>query len=191
MPDRIRTDRLLLRPLGEADAERLAIVLNDPAVLRQVLTWPSPITALHVAGRIAMANARAAVCGDVLQFGVETAGEGLIGMIGGAVAASGTASFGYMLGRAYWGRGYGTEAVAGWMAAALARGAQRFEAEVFEDNPRSARVLTKLGFAEDGPGQGGFCLGRMAPASARVYRRGLTESAQAAEAGGPAPLTSA
>lgn len=177
MPERIRTDRLLLRPLSEADAERLAIVLNDPAVLRQVLTWPSPITALHVAGRIAMANARAAASGDMLQFGVELPGEGLIGMIGGSVDAEGVGRLGYMLGRAYWGRGLGREAVAGWMAAARARGATRFEAEVFLDNPRSARVLRALGFADAGPGAPGFCLGRLEVAQTRLYRRGVEQAA--------------
>jgi ribosomal-protein-alanine N-acetyltransferase len=181
MQDRIRTDRLLLRPLSEADAERLAIVLNDPAVLRQVLTWPSPLTALHMAGRIAMANARAAASGDQLQFGVDLPGEGLIGVIGGGVDPAGVARFGYMLGAAYWGRGFGREAVAGFMAAARTHGAVTFEAEVFLDNRRSARVLEALGFADEGPGAGGFCLGRLEHAPARVYRRRVgAAAAQAA-----------
>ena len=58
---------------------------------------------------------------------------------------------GYWIGRPFWGRGYGTEAVALLVDHAFERHAGRHVgAGVFDDNPASRRVLEKLGFA--GPG---------------------------------------
>lgn len=57
------------------------------------------------------------------------------------------AELGYALGRAYWGRGYATEAVATLVDHARALGVVRLEAFSFVDNPASARVLEKAGFA--------------------------------------------
>jgi ribosomal-protein-alanine N-acetyltransferase len=60
---------------------------------------------------------------------------------------AGTAEFGYWLGRAYWGRGIGTDAARVLTEHALERvGLRRLEARVFEQNSASARVLEKCGF---------------------------------------------
>jgi [ribosomal protein S5]-alanine N-acetyltransferase len=60
---------------------------------------------------------------------------------------TGTAAFGYWLGRAYWGRGIGTDAARTLADDALANGSlRRLEARVFAPNAASARVLEKCGF---------------------------------------------
>jgi RimJ/RimL family protein N-acetyltransferase len=64
---------------------------------------------------------------------------------------SGTASFGYWLGQAYWGCGIATEAARMLSDHALRNGGlRRLEARVFTENVASARVLEKSGFALEG-----------------------------------------
>ena len=64
---------------------------------------------------------------------------------------SGSASFGYWLGRTYWGRGIATEASRMLSDYALGDGGiRRLEALVFAQNAASARVLEKCGFVLEG-----------------------------------------
>ncbi|HEY5425301.1 MAG TPA: GNAT family protein [Candidatus Tumulicola sp.] len=64
---------------------------------------------------------------------------------------SGTATFGYWLGRAYWGRGIGTDAARALSDYALhSQGLRRLEASVFAQNIASAKVLEKCGFRREG-----------------------------------------
>jgi RimJ/RimL family protein N-acetyltransferase len=58
----------------------------------------------------------------------------------------GVAELGYVLGRAYWGRGYATEAVGALLDHARALGLRQLEAYSFVENPASARVLEKAAF---------------------------------------------
>jgi RimJ/RimL family protein N-acetyltransferase len=80
----------------------------------------------------------------------------LIGMIG----LQEDGDFGYMLAQDAWGQGFATE-----MGRALVAYADEspqwssLKACVFEDNPASARVLEKLGFAE-GAACSGHCASR-------------------------------
>ncbi len=62
-----------------------------------------------------------------------------------------TARIGYWLGEAYWGRGIATEALVHTSAHAFARfDFERLQAEVFEYNQASARVLEKVGYTLEG-----------------------------------------
>jgi [ribosomal protein S5]-alanine N-acetyltransferase len=64
---------------------------------------------------------------------------------------TGTAIFGYWLGRAHWGRGIGTDAAQTLSDHALQSGGlRRLEAHVFTQNVASVRVLEKCGFALEG-----------------------------------------
>lgn len=77
---------------------------------------------------------------------------------------------GYMLRPSACGQGYGTEAVAGFLRGALAHidHIKRVEAEVFDDNPASIRVLEKLGFVRVGDAES-HSLARSAAAPASRY----------------------
>jgi ribosomal-protein-alanine N-acetyltransferase len=57
---------------------------------------------------------------------------------------------GYALGRAYWSQGYATEGVLAMIEHARALGLKALEAFTFIENPASARVLGKAGFADLG-----------------------------------------
>lgn len=87
------------------------------------------------------------------HFAIEVGGvlAGGIGLepLGGERA--GTASFGYWLGQAYWGRGIATDAARMLSDYALRnQGLRRLEARVFAENRASARVLEKSRFELEG-----------------------------------------
>ena len=68
------------------------------------------------------------------------------------------AEIGYWVAPAFWNTGYASEAVEALVGACRrGRGWRELAAEVFQDNPASARVLTRAGFAYDG--RGGDLLG--------------------------------
>jgi RimJ/RimL family protein N-acetyltransferase len=69
---------------------------------------------------------------------------------GGFGGPARVAELGYALGRAYWGRGYAPEAVRAMLDHARLLGLRRLDAYSFVDNPASARVLEKAGFADLG-----------------------------------------
>lgn len=93
------------------------------------------------------------------HFVIEVQGvlAGGIGFDPFAGERTGTASFGYWLGRAYWGRGIATEAARLLADYALhTSGLRRLEAKVFEQNVPSARVLQKVGFSLEGVLRGAY-----------------------------------
>lgn len=57
---------------------------------------------------------------------------------------------GYWIGRPHWNRGYATEAVQGLIEYARWLGIPSLQADTFPNNPASARVLAKAGFASTG-----------------------------------------
>jgi RimJ/RimL family protein N-acetyltransferase len=105
-------------------------------------------------GRWFADHAREWLAGEAYRFAVDLEGR-MIGMadIDGITEREGT--LGYWLDRAAWGRGYAFEA-----AHAVARfaledvGLTRLKAGHADDNPASARILTKLGFTLIDTGQG-------------------------------------
>jgi RimJ/RimL family protein N-acetyltransferase len=139
----------VLRPWRAADKGNLVRHANNRRVWRNMThTFPHPYTPedADLWLRIA-ANPGASV-----QLAIDVGGQAVGGI--GAIAGEGiycaTAQFGYWLGEACWGRG-----IAGAAAKALAahigreRLFARLEAQVFEWNPASMRVLEKAGFSRD------------------------------------------
>lgn len=87
--------------------------------------------------------------------GQEARQGAMIGMAGLGPDDDGRcAELGYWLGRRYWGHGYATEAAAAVVRHALRTlGLPALTSAYFTDNPRSARVLGKLGFFETRRGE--------------------------------------
>lgn len=173
----IETKRLKLRGLQHSDAAAIARYCGDPGVGRNLAMTPLPYLESAAEGWIMIVRARAPAGRDFV-FGVELAGEGLIGCIG-AHQVSGVrrqvseemaiadtrhltpdACFevGYWLGRPFWGQGFATEVLQAFVAEAQALGA--LEAGHFVDNPASGRVLAKGGFAYTGEVKPMFSLAR-------------------------------
>lgn len=133
---------------GDEDAMRAAA--NDFMVARWMTQrFPHPYTLQHAERWIEMTSSGR----HAHHFAIEVDGV-LVGGIGFDTyegEGGGVASFGYWLGRAYWGRGIGTDAARTLADHALdAAGLRRLEARVFEENVASARVLLKIGFSLEG-----------------------------------------
>lgn len=159
--DAIHTDRLVLRPFAQADAARVVGMLGDLQVARWLARVPHPFTRAEL---------------RLTQEDGSTRWPHLMAItldqevIGGISVAPG---FGYYLGRAYWGQGYGAEAARAAAAYGFEfLGLERIEAGVFKGNTASRRILARLGFQEVSRGMA-FCQARneeMAHATFRLSR---------------------
>jgi [ribosomal protein S5]-alanine N-acetyltransferase len=144
------TQRLLLRPFEHEDAPALAALLNDPGVATGICNAPLPFTSLHASARILMIRARE-MAGKDFVWAVENTDGTLIGTLGLTESGKGALRLGYAYHRDHWGQGFGTEALAAvmdWASRHLADA--KIHAEIFADNPASARILAKVGFVETG-----------------------------------------
>jgi len=148
----LRTARLRLRPFTDADAGPLFALHSNARVLRY---WDSPPWQEPARAQQFLATCRQiAEEGTGARLAMEHAGDG--GFLGwcGLTRFDPThrsASLGYVLGEAAWGRGYATEgagALLQWGFGTL--DLNRVQAEADTRNPASARVLEKLGFVHEG-----------------------------------------
>lgn len=143
-----RTPRLLLRPGFPEDAPELAAAIADEAVVRHLAVAPWPY-ALRDAEAF-LAGPRDPVLPSLLIFERTNGAPRLLGACGLGRRSSGAVEIGYWIARAYWGRGFATEACRALVAIAQALGLKQLEGSHFIDNPASARVLEKLGFRSTG-----------------------------------------
>lgn len=153
----IETERLVLRPLRLDDAARVSAFTCDPAVARMTGRIPLPHPRIAAEGWILILMARAPLGRDFV-FGVELKREGLIGVIGAHRLDEERVEIGYWIGRPYWGEGFATEALRGFIAEAQSLGT--LVAGHFVDNPASGRVLEKAGFVYTGDVEPCFSLAR-------------------------------
>jgi RimJ/RimL family protein N-acetyltransferase len=144
------TGRLLLRGFEPADAEAMLAVYGDPEVMRHV----GEGRAVDLAGAGAMLAGYAEHQrrhGFSFWAVVERASGAMIGDAG-LYRVDDEVEVGYTLGRAWWGRGYATEAARACVAVAFGPlGLDAVTAVADAANPASAHVLEKLGFVEEAP----------------------------------------
>lgn len=139
----IRTERLRLIALSPLDAAEVTALISDWDVIRMLARAPYPYT-------IDDARAWLAKAQDYpWEFAIYT--DRLMGVVGI------TGHLGYWMGKAYWGRGFMTEATRALVDAYFDRAASdQIVSGHFDENPASGRVLSKLGFVETGRSQQ-FC----------------------------------
>jgi [ribosomal protein S5]-alanine N-acetyltransferase len=149
-PARFETARLLARPPRIDDAPAaFAAYAGDPEATRH-LAWRPHAAAETLAEffrqRIAgWENHDGEYAWLLCLRGTDTP----IGSIG-VVIDGPKAMFGYVLGRAWWGRGYATEALRPLVGWAMAEpGVRRAWAYCSTENPASARVMEKAGLARE------------------------------------------
>lgn len=141
-----RTERLLLRAFGPADADEFAALAGAFEVADTMISIPHPLAAGFAAEWVGHPRpARFAVC------------EPDTGRLVGSAELRdidpehAQAELSFWVGRPYWGRGYATEA-----GAALVRhgfgplGLNRIYAFHMARNPASGRVLARLGMRQEG-----------------------------------------
>lgn len=146
-----------LRPYRANDAASICAVADDYLVARWMTrAFPHPYTQADAEQWLSIATN---TVGRYFAIEVACVVAGGIGIEAFEGEREGGAAFGYWLGRAYWGRGIGTDAARTLADHALASGTRRWEAAVFAQNVASARVLAKCGFELEGRLQG-LCLDR-------------------------------
>jgi RimJ/RimL family protein N-acetyltransferase len=149
-PERIKTDRLILRMPVLADAESIhRNYAQDPEITRY-LTW-RPNTSVEQAKEFVAASLIAWQGEKRFPYAITLKGEDqAIGMI--ELRLDGfKAELGYVIGKAWWGRGYMTEAVRALVDWSLARPElYRVWAVCDGENIGSARVMEKAGMQREG-----------------------------------------
>lgn len=143
----IRSERLFLRPAWPEDWAELYPLINDLSVVRNLsrVPWPyTPEDARHFVGM--EADRRHPTFLVTLPGATGSRLIGSLGIFGGEEGPE----LGYWIARRFWGRGYATEAVRTVLPIARALEHARLRAWAFADNPASARVLRKAGFAPTG-----------------------------------------
>jgi ribosomal-protein-alanine N-acetyltransferase len=143
-------ERCTIRPWRLDDAESLAKYANNHKLwltLRDVFPHPYTIPDAHEFLQRAISDQ------STTKFCIEVNGRavGGMGIHPGEDVHSHTATLGYWLGEDFWGRGIMTEAVAALTDFCFDNfPLRRISAEVFANNPASARVLEKAGFVFEG-----------------------------------------
>jgi RimJ/RimL family protein N-acetyltransferase len=148
----IVTPRLILRRMTMADVPALHVALSDPETMRYWSTLPHQSiepTEAWVDGTISAVSA-----GDADDFAVTRDGE----VIGKAGLWRGE-ELGILIARAYWGCGYGAEAVQAVVARAFACGHPRIEADVDPRNTACLALLKRAGFRQTGEARRTFQIG--------------------------------
>lgn len=142
----IRTARLLLRAPELADARPISLLAGDYEVASMTGTIPHPYTERMAADWIA-----SVLDGEEgVVFAIVHA-DTLIGCTGYRAFSQDHAELGYWIGKPYWGMGYATEAVRALVRYAFSTdGFAYLTVGHFSDNPASARVIAKAGFASAG-----------------------------------------
>ena len=148
----LRTERLALRWLTDADVPALYEIFSDAVVTRY---WSRPPLPHAAAAAALLAEIRRGFAERTLfQWGIaRRADDRVIGTC--TLAALSTphrrAELGYALGRTHWSRGYADEALHALLDFAFDTLAlHRLEADVDPRNAPSIRVLERLGFRREG-----------------------------------------
>jgi ribosomal-protein-alanine N-acetyltransferase len=153
----LRTERLTLRPLRSEHAAGLFPIWSDADVVR--FTYMRLVKDMGACVQSVLntmeAGARREDAGPYVIF----LGPTLIGMAGAArvLRESSEYELYYHLGRAYWGRGYATEAASAVLDDIFSMPlVHRVSAEVVAENAASVRVLEKTGMKREGRLRGKF-----------------------------------
>jgi len=149
---RLVTERLVLRPPQYQDAKDIVRNANNLKVSRYLAFVPYPYSLKDARAFIRFCRNKAKK--KQYNFGVTLKQTGkVIGMIGlRAFDRFGKkAEVGCWLGKKYWRKGFGTEAMNAIIRFAFAKlKLVRLEAEIFVENKPSAGLVQKLGFKKEG-----------------------------------------
>lgn len=172
MPETVATPRAILRKIKLTDAAAMSAHVSDYDIAKMTGTIPFPMP--KVSAEIWMLLNRSA-WDRGLRFNYAICPHGtdeLRGVMGFFKLSSGEWELGYWVARTLWGQGYATEcADAALDAFEAANGPRTLEAGVFDDNPASIRVLSKLGFKPTGERDNPFSMARLERASGARFIR--------------------
>lgn len=144
----LQTERLLLRPWTDDDAESLFQYAKDPDV-GPIAGWP-PHKSTEESLNVIRTVLNGAGCYAICEKGEDRA-IGSIELMTGSrpsrTECSGERELGYWIGKPFWGRGYMTEAARELIRRGFRElGLTTVRCTYFDGNERSKRVQEKLGF---------------------------------------------
>jgi [ribosomal protein S5]-alanine N-acetyltransferase len=147
----LRTARLTVRPLREADAAAVQAYCSDREVASTTLHIPHPYPEGGAMDWI-RTHPDAYASGLNAVWAMDLQRQGLVGVVGlGLQPTHRRAELGYWVGRPFWGRGIASEAAAAVVACAFDRfGVHRVHAHHFTRNPASGAVLRHAGLRHEG-----------------------------------------
>lgn len=165
----ITTERFQMRPLDMADAGLLGRYLADSRVARMTRQIPHPLPPDYVENLIERALSDNRTVDFWVMDGAAHGHAEVMGMLKMNRLYRNQSEIRYWVAPAFWNTGLASDAV----NAALAKnpqGACDIYAEVFQDNPSSARVLTNAGFSYLGDAET-FSVARAAVIPTWTYAR--------------------
>ena len=174
-----RTPRLLLRPGWAEDAPALASAMADERICRNLASVPWPYSLRDAEAWLAAP--RDPLLPSLLVFERTNGAPRLVGGCGLGRRPSGAVELGYWVANPDWNRGFATEAARAVLDMARALGIRQVEASHYLDNPASARVLDKLGFAPTGIVATRLNAARCVEAPARMVRARLKQDVKEEE----------
>lgn len=146
--EELNTSRLHLRRIAMADAQAYYERLGKDAEVTKYMLF-QPHRGISDAVASIEKNIRRYQAGRNYRWAIAGREDDvLIGVIDllGFDEENSTCSFAYMLGKDFWGRGYGTEALEAVFGFAFEKmEMERIEADHFADNPASGAVMRKMG----------------------------------------------
>ena len=163
------TERFTLRPLKISDKGMIELYASDIRVAGPTRSIPHPLppgaTEAFIEGALSAGRSEDVWAIDGTKSGLTE----LIGVIGMDRIERNQAEVGYWLAPAFWGKGFARETVSA-LVEANPVGADALFAEVFQDNPASARVLTHCNFTYLGDAEA-YCVARHKSVATWTYTR--------------------
>ncbi len=167
----ISAGRLVLRPVRKSDSGLFAMYAGDRRVAEATRSIPHPLppgaAEAYVARMIAGGSGETAWVMDGSAAGLAE----VLGVISLKQMDRGQSEIGYWVAPAFWNAGFASEAVRA-LVQANPLGSRTIFAEVFQDNPGSARVLTNCGFEYIGDAES-FSVARNARVATWTYLKKL------------------
>ena len=148
MLETLSTTRLQLEPQVAAHAEEMFAVLSDVRIYE--FGNEAPVSLEWLRERFLRLESRLSPDGREkwLNWVIRHSSGEAIGYVQATVLEDGRALIAYEIGSAWWGKGYGREAVAGMLAELATRFRVHEASAIFRiDNRRSRRLLEHLGFS--------------------------------------------
>ncbi len=142
----ITAERFVLRPLRKSDAGLVGMYSADERVARGTRSIPHPLPPGATEAFIARASATDRTEDVWAIDGTASNMAEVVGLVSMERMDRDQSEVFFWVAPAFWNTGVATEAVQA-VIAANPHDAQTIFAEVFQDNPGSARVLTNSGFA--------------------------------------------
>jgi len=140
-----QTDRFALRPMKQSDQGLLAMHMGDLRVASMTRSIPHPLPPDYISNHVERACVRDTATDFWVIDGSDIGHAEVMGVVKLTRLDRNQSELRYWVAPAFWNKGIATDAV-GAILAANPQGSCDIYAEVFQDNPTSARVLTNAGF---------------------------------------------